>query len=138
MSLTLVSTYLFHSPSFEHLFRDWVGKGAVRVHLQQRKPETQAQLLQVLLCLTLVADPNALQNSAMRYVSLLLIGEFIEQVVADLVLDTANSNIATDACLGAYMKVCLSCLQTKILFTVSVLVQCGFITDSIPRLRPSL
>jgi hypothetical protein len=115
-----------------------VGKGAIRVHLQQREPETQAKLLQVLLCLALVADLDTLQSSAMRYVSLLLIGEFVEQVVADLVLDTANSNIATDACLGTYMKVCLSCLQAKILFAVSVLVQCGFIIDSIPQLRPSL
>jgi hypothetical protein len=138
MSLALALTYLFHSSSFEHLFRDWVGEGAVRIHLQQREPETQAKLLQVLLCLTLVADPNALQNSAMWYVSLLLVGEFIEQVVADLVLDTANSNIATDACLGAYMKVCLSCLQAEILSTVSVLVQCEVIIDSIPQLRPSL
>jgi hypothetical protein len=87
-----------------------VGEGTVGVHLQQGESETQAKLLQVLLCLALVADLDTLQSSAMRYVSLLLFGEFVEQVVADLVLDTRNSNIATDGCLGAYMEVCLSCL----------------------------
>jgi hypothetical protein len=115
-----------------------VGEGTVGVHLQQGESETQAKLLQVLLCLALIADLDTLQSSAMRYVSLLLFGEFVEQVVADLVLDTRDSNIATDGCFGAYMEVCLSCFQTKILFTVSVLVQCGFIIDSIPQLHPSL
>jgi hypothetical protein len=85
--------------------------------------ETQTKLLQVCLGFALIADFDALQCSSIRCISLLLIVEFVQQVVAYLVFDTANGNIATDACLGAYMDVGLSCLQTKILFMISVFVQ---------------
>ena len=80
------------------------------MHLQQGEPESQTKLLQVPFRLALVADLDALQRSTRSHVSLLLVGELIEQVVADLVLDTSNGNIATDACFGAYMEVFLGCL----------------------------
>ena len=102
-----------------------MGEGTLGVHLQQGEPETQTKLLQVFLGFALIADLNALQSSAWRYVSLLLVVELGQQVVAHLVLDTANGNIATDTCPGADVEVCLSCLQAKILFDISVLVQRG-------------
>lgn len=131
-------TYLFHSSVFEHLLRDWVSEGAVREHLQQREPEAQAKLLQVFLCLALVADLDALQRSARSHVSLLLVGEFIKQVVAYLILDTANGNIATDACLGADMEVFPSCLQAKILSMGSAVTVKQIVGGDIPQLGPNL
>jgi hypothetical protein len=110
MSLALFLIYLFYGSVFEHLFRDGVGEGAVRVHLQQGKSETQAKLLQVLLCLAFILDLDAFQNSTTGYVSLLLVVEFVEQVVAYLVLNATNGNVATDACFGTYMEVFLGCL----------------------------
>ena len=100
-----------------------MSEGALREHLQQREPEAQAKLLQVFLCLALVADLNALQRSARSHVSLLLVGEFIEQVVAYLVLDTPNGNIAAYSCLGTDTEVFLSCLQAKILSMGSAVIK---------------
>lgn len=100
-----------------------MSEGAIGEHLQQGVPETQAKLLQVLLGLALIADLNTLQRSARSHVSLLLVGEFIEQVVAYLVLDSANGNIAADGCLTAYMEILLSCLQAEILGMGSVCVK---------------
>ena len=138
MDLGLVLTYLLQSSVFEHLLGDRMGEGTIGEHLQQREPETQAKLLQVLLRLALVADLDALQRSARSHVSLLLVGELIEQVVADLVLDTSNGNIATDACFGAYMEVLLTCLQAEVLFMMLVHNEKSTSVGSIPQLRPSL
>lgn len=79
-------------------------KGALRIHLDDGVSVGQTQFFQILSCLALVVDLESVQTRR-RCRSLLLSSELVEDVVADLVVNTGFGILAAQSCLAAHMKV---------------------------------
>lgn len=79
-------------------------KGALRIHLDDGISVGQTRFLQILSCLALVVDLESVQTRR-RCRPLLLSSELVEDVVADLVVNTGFGILAAEGCLAAHMEV---------------------------------
>ena len=97
-------TCQLRSSHLQDVFEIGMIKGALRIHLDDGVSVCQTKLFQILSCLALVLNLESAQTRR-RCRSLLLSSELIEDMMADLVVNTGFGILAAEGCLAAHMEV---------------------------------
>ena len=103
-AISVHKTCQLHSSHLQDVFEIWMVEGTLRIHLDDGVSVGQTKFFQILSCLALVLNLESAQTRR-RCRSLLLSSELVEDVVADLVVNTGFGILAAQSCLAAHMKV---------------------------------